>query len=452
MSDTAFGRLLSDSGLTPEEFARQLTEYAGSHGRRNRLHPKTPYKWRRGERPGRPWPTLTALLLSDLLGRTVTVADLGWPEDNSSAAPASTGLILPWTVAGALQAIQAVNEGGTMRRAFMTLLGSAMTVSGNEWLVAGPAEPPATTHGFRLTIEVVDHLDAITADLRRMDDHLGGGQTLGLVRNHLSTVTTLLTQRRYTDTVGRRLHSSAAEILRLAGWLAFDAGHHPHAQRYWVAALHEAHAAGDRALGANILGFMSCQAKDLGQVRQAVTLAETACAGYPAASPKVTAILHLRAAEAHANEQSITDTRRAIDVAFNALGNITTGGGDPDWTYWLDEAQAHAMVGYSYLKLADWSAARSHLKAARRIQDGDCTREGALRNALLAQTYARQDGPDIDKAVAMGDQAVAALSGQVRSARCVKHVRALADDLRRYRSHPNVARFHNDTRELIHTA
>lgn len=452
MSDNGaeFDRLLIESGLTPEAYARRLNECAARHGLRNRLHPKTPYKWRRGVVPGRPWPTLAAQLLSELLGRTITVADLGWPDDICEAVPASTGLVLPWTVAGGLQAVQTVDEGGTMRRrTFVTLLGSAMTVSGHEWLVAAPAGSPTATRGYRLTADVVDHIDAITADLRRMDDHLGGGQTLGLIRSHLSTVTTLLTQRRYTETVGRRMHSSVAEILRLAGWLAFDAGQHPVAQRCWIAGLHEAHAAGDRALGAVILGVMSCQAKDLGQARQAVTLAETARAGYPAASPKVTAILHLRAAEAHANEQSVAETRRAIDAAFDTLGNAAPDHGDPDWTYWIDEAQAHAMAGYSYLKLSDWSAARAHLRAARRLQGGNCTREGALRSALLGQTYARQEAPDLDQAVALGDQAVATLSDQVASARCVKHVRTLTEVLYQHRGHPNVARFCADAREFL---
>ncbi|WP_026185088.1 hypothetical protein [Salinispora vitiensis] len=446
-----FDRLLTEAGLTPEAYARRLNDSAEHHGFHKRLHLKTPYKWRCGQVPGRPWSALAAHLLSDLLGRTITPSDLGWPDDSGEAVPASTGLVLPWTVAGALHAVQTVNEGGIMRRrTFVTLLGSAMTASGHEWLIAGPAGSPIATRGYQLTTDVVDHIDAITADLRRMDDHLGGGQTLGLVRQHLSTVTNLMTQRSYTDTVGRRLHSSAAEILRLAGWLAFDSGHHPNAQRYWTAAMHAAHAAGDRALGAIILGCMSCQAKDLGQTRQAVTLAETARAGYPAASPKVTAILHLRAAEAHANAESVTDTRRAIDAAFDTLDNAAPDHGDPDWTYWVDEAQAHAMAGYSHLKLSHWAGARTHLRMARRLQGGDYTREGALRNALLGQTYALQEVPDLDKAVALGDQAVVTLSDQVASARCVKHVRTLAEALYPHRAYANVARFCADAREFLH--
>ncbi len=123
-----------------------------------------------------------------------------------------------------------------------------------------------------------------------------------------------------TDTLGRRLHATAGELMRVAGWLSLDSGHHPQAQRYWVAALHAAHAAGDRALGANVIGFMSAQAIDLGQIRESVTLADTARAGYPGVTPRVAGICDLRAAEACAQDRSVTECRRALDSASLILG------------------------------------------------------------------------------------------------------------------------------------
>lgn len=448
-----FTELLAEVGWKPEEFARRINDLAGRHGRAEWLHLKTPYKWRKGDEPRAPWPTLTCALLSQRLQRPVTPADLGWTDDGIEAVPATAGLVQPWTAAGALRAAQIVNEAGDMhRRMFLTLLGSAVTSPAHEWLLAQPATDVASTAGHELTGEVVDHLDAVTAGLRRMDDHLGGGQTLGLVRQHLSAVVGLLQHRRYTEIVGQRLHATAGELLRLAGWLAFDDGHHGQAQRFWIAALYEAHAADDRGLAANTLGFMSCQAKDLGQIRQAVTLAETARAGYPGTSPKVSAILDLRAAEGYANEQSTADTRRSLDTAFDRLADTRPAHGDPDWSYWINEAQAHAQAGYCYVKLEDWPRAREHLRAALRLQGNEYTREGALRNALLATTYARQPNPDLDNAIVLGDEAVQTLSGQVTSARCVKHVRALVETLEPFRRTPAVRRFRADARELLRTA
>jgi hypothetical protein len=271
------GSVLAELAWKPEQLARRLNSFATMHGRREQVHPKTPYKWLRGEHPRTPWPTLAAALLSDELGRPVAAADLGWREDGVEAVSAINGLTLPWTVSGALHAGRLVADAGSMdRRIFLTLLGATASAPAHEWLIARPEVESARFSGAPLTSAIADHLDHIVSRLRRMDDQLGSGALSRLVRSHLRQVVELLDQRRYTETVGRRLHATAGELMRLAGWLSFDSGHHPQAQRYWVAALHAAHAAGDRALGANIVGFMSAQAIDLHQVREAVTLAATA--------------------------------------------------------------------------------------------------------------------------------------------------------------------------------
>jgi hypothetical protein len=75
-----------------------------------------------------------------------------------------------------------------------------------------------------------------------------------------------------------------------------------------------------------------------------------------------------------------------------------------------------------------------------------------VRNALLATTYVRQAQPDLDQAIAPGDQAVQTLSGQVTSARCVKHVRGPTESLAPYRRNTAVCRFREDARELISTS
>ena len=227
-------------------------------------------------------------LLTDELGRTVTAAELGWGGGGIEAVSALSGLVLPWTAAGSLHAVRVVTDSGTMdRRILLTLLGAAFCAPAHEWLLAHSEADAAVARksGSPLSVGLIDGLDDMVGRLRRMDDQGGSGTLLQLVRGQLRYVLDLLDQHRYTDSVGRRLHATAGELMRLAGWLSFDSGCHPQAQRYWVAGLHAAHAAGDRALGANIIGFMSAQAIDLGQIRESATLAETAQAGYPGATP-----------------------------------------------------------------------------------------------------------------------------------------------------------------------
>ncbi|MFC5188092.1 hypothetical protein [Actinomadura harenae] len=325
------------------------------------------------------------------------------------------------------------------RRSFVALVGTAITSPAHEWLIAHPITRLAQATGTAIPAGVVDHLDGITDHLRRMDDQVGGGPMLRLVHEQLRYVTTLLRNGRYDDSLGRRLHAVAAELLRLAGFAAFDSGRHGLAQWYWDAGLRAAHAAGDSALGANILGFKSCQAKDAGGGREAVVLANSARLGYSGASGQVTAILALRAAEAAANDRTTTSghrasqTRHAIDDAFNALDDPPPATGHPAWAYWMDPAQAHAQAGYCYLRIGEHAKARTELRAALRLQDKEYSREGALRHVLLATTYLQQTQPDLEHTLAHAHQAADALTGHVDSARCRGHLDRLAKDLQPYR-------------------
>jgi hypothetical protein len=55
------------------------------------------------------------------------------------------------------------------------------------------------------------------------------------------------------------------ELGQLTGWVAYDAGLHALAQRYWIAALRAAHTADDPALGAYIVSWMAQQATEQGR-------------------------------------------------------------------------------------------------------------------------------------------------------------------------------------------
>jgi hypothetical protein len=400
-----------------------------------------------------PRAALMAALLTEELGRPITTADLGWGGDDVEAVSAISGLVLPWTVAGSLHAVRVVTDAGSMdRRILLTLLGAAACVPAHEWLIARPDTGVARASGSPLPIGVVDHLDGIAGRLRRMDDQLGGETLLPLVRAHLRHVQNMLDQRRYTDTVGRRLHATAAELMRQAGWSAWESGHNPQAQRYWVAALHAAHAAGDRALGANVVGLMSSLAKDLGQIREAVTLAETARAGYPGASPRVAAICDLRAAEAHACDRAVTECRRALDTAFDRLGDTPGSSGEPDWCYWIDEASAHGFAGRCYLHLQDWGRARQHLRTALQLRDPSYARDGALDHIKLATTYLRQDQPEVEHAVTLATRAVETLTGEVDSTYVVGHLAQLVGDFAPYRRRPAVRQFTEQAAGLLTSA
>jgi tetratricopeptide (TPR) repeat protein len=441
-TDTPLHTLLRRANLSPEQLARRLNKHAEQLRMPNRIDPKTPYKWLRGGQPRQPWPSLTAAVLTTELGHKICPDELGWRSDDDKIlyVPADSGLNVPWTPKGAVDAATEITENSIMdRRIFLQLTGASLTQPALEWLIAQQPIGAENSTGRRVQPSHVENIEEITDRLRRMDDQFGGGAVIELTKSHIRFILDLIRNQRYSADVGKRLHGAAAELIRLGGWLSFDDGQHAEAQRFWLAALHCAHVAGDRALGANILGFMSCQAKDLAQFDEAIKLADAGRHGYPGASPRVTAILNLRAAEAYAQVKDMYVCQATIDAAYSAMQSSPPDSGEPSWSYWLDEAQVNEQAGYCYVKLENWSRARSHLTAAIRLQSDNYSRESALRQALLAITYARQGEPEHACEIANG--AINLLTHEVDSDRCIGHVRQVQEALQPFHRTPTVREF-----------
>ncbi|MGH3773217.1 MAG: hypothetical protein ACRDRW_17780, partial [Pseudonocardiaceae bacterium] len=127
-----------------------------------------------------------------------------------------------------------------------------------------------------------------------------------------------------------------------------------------------------------------------------------------------------------------------LDTAFDRLGGTPSSSGEPDWCYWIDEAQAHTMAGRCYLDLRDWGRARQHLRTAVRLRDPSYARDGALDHIKLATTYLRQDQPEVDHAVTLATRAVEILTGGVDSTFVVSQLAQLIGDLTPYRRRPTV--------------
>ncbi|MGH3792048.1 MAG: hypothetical protein ACRDQ9_14885, partial [Pseudonocardiaceae bacterium] len=263
MTDSNTGHLrhnavLARAGWTPENLGDRLNELAPSLRLRARVHRRTPRRWVYPD-PGRaapriprdPWPSLVCHLLHERLGESVTLDSLGWTATGPLRyVGADHGLDQLWTPRGAVAALAAVVNADAMeRRHFVALTGLPLTAVAHQWLF-DPARVAASVLGKRVDHALVDDLERVTEARRRMDDALGGGTLLPAVREDLRLVVALLDNAAYTEDVGKRLHAAAAELGRLAGWLAFDSGQPAVAQRYFLAALRAAHASGDRAIGA----------------------------------------------------------------------------------------------------------------------------------------------------------------------------------------------------------
>jgi hypothetical protein len=297
-------RLLARAGWTPENLGDRLNELVMSLGLRARVHRRTPRRWVYAEVgrpvprvPREPWPSLVCLVLHERLGERVTLDCLGWTATGALVyVPADDGLDQPWSPAGALAALACVVDADCMeRRHFVALTGLTLTAVAHRWLF-DPARVAASVLGKRVNHALVDDLERVVEARRRMDDALGGGTLLPAVREDLRLVVAMLDNAAYTEEVGQRLHGVAAELGRLAGWLAYDSEQPAIAQRYFLAALRAAHASGDRALGANVLGFMSIQAARSPKPADAVVLAESALRAERELTPAVAGSLYGRLA------------------------------------------------------------------------------------------------------------------------------------------------------------
>ncbi|MGH3933573.1 MAG: hypothetical protein ACRDS1_01080, partial [Pseudonocardiaceae bacterium] len=251
---------------------------------------------------------------------------------------------------------------GMDRRYFLAITGVSLTALAHQWLL-DPARVAASVQGKRIDTQLVTDLERVVGARRGMDDAIGGGGLIRTLREDLRIVTELLSKSSYTEQLGTRLHIAAAELARLAGYQSVKAGQNAAAQRYYAAALRSAHVAGDRALGANVLAFMSFHSISSGDPRDAIVMVDSALRGGGQLTPKVTAYLHSRRARAAAccGDPSIWD--RSQGLSFDLLAQSRPND-EPAWLYWLDEAFLYGDAGAGALELGRAKDAERHNRLA----------------------------------------------------------------------------------------
>ena len=353
-----------------EQFAYRLNGLARSLQLADRIHAKTPRRWLKARPPAllpcvprQPWPGLVCSLLSRHLHEPVTLASLGWQASAGALyVPADDGLDHPWTPRGTIASLREVLEAvGMDRRHFVVLTGTGLTAFAHDWLL-DPERVAAAVQGKRVDEAVAEDLERVAEARRRLDDALGGGTVFRAVREDLRLVTEILDNSSHTEDVGKRLYAIAAEFARLAGLLAYDSNEDALAQRYFMAGLRAAHSSGDRALGANILGFMSKQARDR-DPRDAVRLAESALVGVKDITPATASWLQARIASSAAYAGDAKTSDRAQGRMFELMAAVEPTA-EPSWIYWWSEAEAYYHAGQSALALDQPRQAETHLRSA----------------------------------------------------------------------------------------
>ncbi|WNI19819.1 hypothetical protein RLT57_23930 [Streptomyces sp. ITFR-21] len=355
------------SGWSKGELARQVNRRARQTGAHHvSTDTSRVRRWLDGEQPREPIPRILSELFSERFGCVVPVEDLGLRSAHQPSA--GGGVDLPWTGPQTVQLINEFSRSDLMlgRRGF---LGASLALSAGpallepmqRWLVpgapAGPAGGPVSGGArdggrpSRLSEQELQLLESTAVMFREWDNQCGGGLRRKAVVGQLHEVTDLL-QEPHPEPVARRLYRITADLAALAGWMSYDVGLQPTAQKYLVLALHAAREAGDRPLGAFILSSMSRQMIHLERPDDALELIHLAQYGSrDSASATTQAMLHALEARAYANMGQVNKCHRAVRLAEDTFADARPGE-DPSWISFFTEAELHAENAHSYRDLA----------------------------------------------------------------------------------------------------
>ncbi|MEW2633218.1 hypothetical protein AB0903_16560 [Streptomyces sp. NPDC048389] len=352
------------SGWSKGELARQVNRRARQMGAHHiSTDTSRVRRWLDGEQPREPIPRILSELFSERFGSVVAVEDLGLRAVHRS--PSVSGVDLPWAGDQTVTLLSEFSRSDLMlaRRGFLgsslsIAAGSALVEPMQRWLVpvpgseAGePSVPPR--RGSRLSQPELELLEATTVMFRQWDAQCGGGLRRKAVVGQLHEVTDLL-QEPQPSATRRRLFRTAAELAELAGWMSYDVGLQPTAQKYFVLALHASKEAGDKPLGSYILSSMSRQMIHLGRPDDALELVHLAQYGSrDCATARTQAMLYAMEARAYANMGQPSKCRRAVRMAEDTFTDVGLDGEpEPDWIRFFSEAELHGENSHSYRDLA----------------------------------------------------------------------------------------------------
>ncbi len=271
---------------------------------------------------------------------------------------------------------------------------------------------------------------------RQWDAQCGGGLRRKAVVGQLHEVTDLL-QEPQPEATTKRLFKVAAELAELAGWMSYDVGLQPTAQKYFVLALHAAKEAGDRPLGSYVLSNMSRQMIHLGRPEDALELIHLAQYGSrDCAGPRVQSMLYAMEARAYANMGQPGRCKRAVRMAEDTFAEADEWDEpDPDWIRFFSEAELYAENSHSFRDLA-YVAGRSPTYASlaeplmkRAVElfgreGGEHQRSYALNLIGMATVHLLQREPE--QSTVLATEAIKAAK-KVRSERVNTRIRKTVD-------------------------
>ncbi|MEV7028201.1 XRE family transcriptional regulator, partial [Kitasatospora sp. NPDC093558] len=360
------------------------------------------------------------VLLSDVFSVPEDSTGLGWPHwlpgwDD----------VLPLGAAYTVRALREARTSMLDRRTFVTFGSAALVGLAAQWALVEPERLTAAIGGKRVDPDLVGWLESTGAKLTGLPTKQRQ-HTAVLLDAHLATVTDLVDGGRYSEPIGLRLHSLAAQLAVACGWYRFDQGRHPAAGKLWNAALRSAHASGDRDLGAGVLSDFAYQAmwlKDPGTAVEVLGFALTRTT-----HPTARSLLGLRKARAHAALGESVECHGELSAAEGEFSRRTADPA-PSWCAWMSPADLAVDAGQCFLDLGRPDVADGLIGDGMALLPRSRDKTRAVFLAARARAFLQRG--DVEQAAAVTDESLD-LAQRIGAERCVTMVRDLVPEFRRF--------------------
>ncbi|MBM4829989.1 sporulation protein [Actinospica acidiphila] len=460
------GAVLALAGISNAGLARRVNDLGAQRGLTLRYDKTSVARWvSKGMVPQGAAPHLIAAAIGQKLGRPVPLHEIGLAD--ADPAP-EVGLAFPRDVGQAVKSAtelyrldlagRRAGSGGIWQSLAGSFAVSAYATPASRWLItpadSSVAREVSPSEGSGAPLKVghsdVQKLREAAEDARRWDSKYGGGDwRSSMVPECLRVEAAPLLLGSYSDDVGRSLFGAAAELTRLAGWMAFDTGQQEAAQRYYIQALRLARAAADVPLGGYVLASMSLQATYRGFGDEGVDLAQAALErNRGLATARTLSFFRLVEARAHARAGDAQAAGAALKSSESWLERSRPGDSDPTWLgfYSYDRFAADAAECYRDLKAP--RQVRRFTEQALSKPTEEFVRSHGLR--LVVSAVAELESGNLDAACEQGVRAVE-VAGRISSARTTEYVKDLLHRLEPYGDEPRVVELRERARPLLMT-
>jgi tetratricopeptide (TPR) repeat protein len=293
----------------------------------------------------------------------------------------------------------------------------------------------------------VRDLELITAGYARLTECVTSGSLITPVLEHLRSITDLL-RGPQPALVRRRLCIAAADAAQLAGRLLFGTNQSAGAQTYYSVALDAAREAGDRALGAYVIGTMSFIPSREGKADKALQLAQQATAtatdGAPATLRSWLAALE---AEQHASLGNASASRIALDRAQRAADQADREE-PPAWIDYFDRGRLAGFAGICHIRLDRPKEALTPLGEALRALPEAAVKHRSVLLTDLATAKVMQG--ELDEGCQIAGESLR-IATMMKGVSAMKRLREFSRQLEPWRATNQVKGFEEQLRTSVQT-